>query len=91
MGISVSLRSVDQQGRQLAVRFYSRWYYVRSGVVVSARRIRSSHEQIYTKQTKIFGQKNYHLSFFVNVPRKLFNGQKINLEDILIHNWANGK
>ena len=67
------------------MRFYSRWYYVRSGVGVSARRIGSAMNRFYAKQTKIFEQKSYHLSFFLNVPRKLFNAQKINLEDILIY------
>ena len=31
MGISLSVRPVERQRRQLAVRFYSKWYYVRSG------------------------------------------------------------
>ena len=38
MGISLSIRPVDQQRRQLAVRFYSKWYCAMSGVDVSARR-----------------------------------------------------
>ena len=40
MGISVSVRPLDQQWRQLAVRFYSKWYSVVSGVDVLARRFR---------------------------------------------------
>ena len=40
MGISVSVRPVDQQRRQLAVRFYSKWYFARSGIDVLARRFR---------------------------------------------------
>ena len=40
MGISLSIRPVDQQGRQLAVRFYSKWYCATSGVNVLARRFR---------------------------------------------------
>ena len=31
---------MDQQGKQLAVRFYSKWYYATSGVDVLARRFR---------------------------------------------------
>ena len=40
MGISLSVRPVDQQRRQLAVRLYPKWYRSRSGVDVSARRFR---------------------------------------------------
>ena len=40
MGISLSVRPVDQQRRQLAVRFYSKWYCATSGVDVLARRFR---------------------------------------------------
>ena len=36
----LSVRPVDQQRRQLAVRFYSKWYYATSGVDVLARRLR---------------------------------------------------
>ena len=39
-GIYLSVRPVDQQRRQLAVRFYSKWYCVTSGVNVLARRFR---------------------------------------------------
>ena len=38
MGISVLVRPVDQQWRQRAVRFYSKWYCATSGVDVLARR-----------------------------------------------------
>ena len=48
---SLSVRPVDQQQRQLAVSFYLRWCYVRSGVGVSARRIGSAMNRFYTKQT----------------------------------------
>ena len=39
MGISLSQRPVDQQKRQLAVRFHSKWYCAMSGVNVLARRL----------------------------------------------------
>ena len=83
--ISLSLRPVDQQRRQLAVRFYSRWYYVRSGVGESARGIIWAMNRFYTKQTKIFGPKYFRIWFFLKVLKKLFVVQKINLEDTLIH------
>ena len=42
-----------------------RWCYVRSGVVVSIRRIDSAKNRFYTKQSKIFfGPKNFHIWFF---------------------------
>ena len=40
MGISLSVRPVNQQQRQLAVRFYSVWYCAMSGVDVLARRFK---------------------------------------------------
>ena len=40
MDISLSVRTVDQQRRQLAVRFYSKWYCATSGADVLARRFR---------------------------------------------------
>ena len=61
---SPSIRPVDQQRRQLVVKFYPRWCYVRSGVGVSARRIKFAMNRFYTKQTKIFGPKNFHICFF---------------------------
>ena len=36
--MSLSVRPVDQQRRQLALRFYCKWYSVTSGVEVVARR-----------------------------------------------------
>ena len=36
----------------LAVRLYSKWYYVRSGVSISTRRIESAINRFHTKQTK---------------------------------------
>ena len=38
MGISLSVRPVDQQQRPLAMRLYSKWYCTTSGVDVLARR-----------------------------------------------------
>ena len=52
MGISLSAWPMNQQRWQLAVRFYSRWYYVGSAVGVSARRIWLAMNIFYTKQTK---------------------------------------
>ena len=40
MHISLSVRSVDQQRRQVTVRFYSKWYCTTSGVDVLGRRLR---------------------------------------------------
>ena len=40
MGISLLVRPVDKQWRQLAVRSYSKWYCATSGVDVLARRFR---------------------------------------------------
>ena len=40
MGISLSVRPLDQQQRQLEVRFYSNWYCATSGVDLLARRFR---------------------------------------------------
>ena len=40
MGVSLSVRPVDQQRRQLAVRFYFKWYCAMSGVAVLARSFR---------------------------------------------------
>ena len=40
MGISLLIRPVDQQQRQLAVRFYSKWYYAISRIDVLAWRFR---------------------------------------------------
>ena len=40
MGISLSVRPVDSQQRQLAVRFYSKWYCAMSVIDVLVRRFR---------------------------------------------------
>ena len=40
MVISLSVRPVDQQRRQVAVQFYSKWYCAKSGVDVLARSFR---------------------------------------------------
>ena len=53
MGISLSIRPVAQQGRQLAVRFYSRWHYARSGMGVSARRIRLAMTLFVTQKINL--------------------------------------
>ena len=60
---SLSVRPVDQQRRQLAVRFYPRWWYVRSRVGVSAGRIGFAMNRFCTKQTKIFGPKTFIFDF----------------------------
>ena len=81
---SLSIRPVDQQQRQLAVSFCCRWCYVRSGVIVSARKVGSAMNRFYTKQTKIFGPENICICFFLKVSKKLFVAQKINLKETLI-------
>ena len=40
MGISLSVRPVDQQRRHWVVRFYSKWYCAKSGVDELARRVK---------------------------------------------------
>ena len=40
MGISLSVRLVDQQQRQVAVRFFSKWHCAMSGFDALARRFR---------------------------------------------------
>ena len=48
MGISLSVRPMDQQRRQLAVRLYSKWYCAMSGVDVLARIFRlASNRHIF--------------------------------------------
>ena len=39
MGSFLSVRAVDQQRKQVAVRFYSRWYIMRPRVGILARQI----------------------------------------------------
>ena len=75
MGISLSVRPVDQQQRQLAVTFYCRWYYVGSGVGVSGRRTGAALNRFYTKQTKIFEPKNFRILLFLIFSTKLFVAQ----------------
>ena len=41
-----SVRAVDQQQKQLAVRFYSRWYIMRSGVGILATQIRLAMKRV---------------------------------------------
>ena len=64
MGISPSVKPVDQQRKQLAVRFYSNWYCAMPGVdVLAARRFRlasnryivcaSANVKLYPYQTMI--------------------------------------
>ena len=54
MRISLSVRPVDQQQRQLAVRFYSKWYCATSGVNVLARRFRlASNRYIVHESTNV--------------------------------------
>ena len=99
MATSLSLKPVEKQQTQLVVRFYSNQCHVKSAVVVSARRIGSAMNRFYTKQTKILGPKNFRISFFLKVPKKLFVAQisfflkvpkklfvaqEINLEESLI-------
>ena len=54
IGVSLSVRPVNQQGRQLAVRCYSRWYSTMSGVDVLARRFRfASNSYIVLESTNV--------------------------------------
>ena len=46
IGSFLSVRPVDEGQKQLAARFYSRWYIARSGVGILARQIRLA---IYSK------------------------------------------
>ena len=52
---SLSVRPVEQQWRQLAVRLYSNWYCISSGVVVLARRIRFAMNKTL-QYTPLFSQ-----------------------------------
>ena len=51
MGIFLSLRPVDQQSRQLAVRFYSKWYCATSEVDVLARRFRLASNRYIARES----------------------------------------
>ena len=56
MGISLLIRPLDQQQRQLAVRFFSKWYYAVSGVNVLARSFRlASNRYIVCESTNVKG------------------------------------
>ena len=46
MSSFLSMRAVDQQWKQLAVRFYTRWYIMRSGVGTLARQIELAMERV---------------------------------------------
>ena len=46
----VLVRPVDQQRQQLAVRFYAKWYFVRSGVGILARQIRLAMTRVLEPQ-----------------------------------------
>ena len=56
MGISLSVRSVDQQQRQLAVRFYPRWYCATSGVDVLAHRYRMGSSRYIVRESAEINQ-----------------------------------
>ena len=56
MGISLSVRSVDQQQRQLAVRFYSRWYCATSGVDVLPYRYRMGSSRYIVRESAEINQ-----------------------------------
>ena len=54
LSISLSVRPADQQQRQLAMRFYYKWYFATSGVSVLARRFRlASNRYIVCESTNI--------------------------------------
>ena len=46
MGTFPSVGAVDQQRKQLALRFYSRWYIMNSGVGILARQIRLAMKRV---------------------------------------------
>ena len=46
MGSFLSVRTVDQQRKQLLVRFYSRWYIMRSEVGVLTRQMRLATKRV---------------------------------------------
>ena len=76
--LSLSVRPVDQQGRQLAVRFYPRWCYVRSGVysVYQLGESGRAWTDFIPSRPKFSDQKSVTSDFFLS--------HKINLEDTLI-------
>ena len=51
MGISVSVRPVDQQRRQLAVKFYSKWYFATLGADALARRFRLASNKYIVQES----------------------------------------
>ena len=54
MGISLSVRPVDQQRRKLAVRFCSKWYCMMSEIDVLARRFKlASNRYVVLKSAKV--------------------------------------
>ena len=53
MGISLLVRLLDQQQRQLAVRFYSTWYCAMSGVNVIGQDVQASFKQIHCESANI--------------------------------------
>ena len=68
--VFLSVRPVNQRRRQLTVRFYPRWCYVRSEVGVSARRIGLAMNRFYTKQNKIFRAKK--LLYLIFLAQKMY-------------------
>ena len=51
MGISLTIRPVDQQQRQLAVRFYSKWHCAMSGINVLAKRFRLASNRYIVRES----------------------------------------
>ena len=51
MGISLSVRPVDQQRRQLAVRFYPKWYSAMSQVNVLVRRLKLASNRYIVRES----------------------------------------
>ena len=102
MGISLSVRPVDHQRRQLAMRFYSRCYYVRSGVGVSANRTGSVMIMILYPADQNFRTKKLLYLIFSKCSEETFrcSGDKFRGQFNLrrrvkaacsqIHNWTNG-
>ena len=51
MGISLSVKPVDQERRQQAMRFYSKWYCAPLGVDLLARRFRLASNKYIIRET----------------------------------------
>ena len=82
--VFVLVRQMDQQRQQLAVRFYAKWYFVRSGVGILARQIRLAMTRMLEPQTK------YHsLSLLVLTKCFLLLGLSFSHSKNIFHSKSN--